>query len=920
MPKRPNTQHFSNDEWEERRKRIRDLFEQVPLKGAGGVIDTMTNEGFPATFRAWGVKKYKKRGKPEETTHEIRQGETTQTYQTSEFQEGAPPTEIGNTADTMDVDVEEEIFPWTQSTQHLISPNEDFNIADWDMTMTDSSEYSFPLHGLSNPFWDMVSSSGNVSFPMSVNSRQVFLPALPSTQLVVAMIETSTSHNLTHLLSVLHRLYSPKFFVGEDWSRLRELPVEVELDARFDGRLIASIVNGYTVLNCLNAQRSPVAKSFTENIFLAYLEADNAVAIKSLLDSGWVNANEAVCHYHGERYTPLEIAAIKQSFKVLRLLIDQGVNTNKSFLRASHDNALHLLIEHVEDRRSTLEDNMLSLVDTFLKAKAAVLIDTIYMALRAFTDPRLAVRLIEYFAFQTPHKLISREGLLKSILQNFDKQHATSMVSLIVRKCQELGKFQYLDRFSQDVKYVLGKAVDRGYDDVKPTYDLDENHIFDVPAALDAALAHDFDDLAWSLLDVGITIRPASFKYSCEDSLLYVAVKNNRLDFVKVIVESGLLRSDADLSPIIEAALRCDGNSMFDEIWAACPRPVFYTEGLLKLALETRGKHLFLAIVDAGPPEATFAMKVAVECENESLLDELISHGVSADNEYVLLEAVENHHSMIIPLLHRYRKAFPKGRAGYGGHIVLSALEKHSTTPELLDMAFAWNLVGPNINRTFTNKETFLRKAIETHDCLVVKRFIDAGSNVNSTMMDNRRLGVYCQTTPLLNAIKTQIVEMVELLIDRGADVNKAATYGIRRTPLQMAVEMNNMAIVRLLLSRGADVNAIPSRYGGATALQIAAIQGDCEMAKVLIEHGAQNDITRSAGRHGRMPLEGAAENGRLDMIELLWRAFDGRFDDDQCRNAIRRAERYGHFGCKEMIEEFMRSSARNRIALPTLS
>ncbi|OTB06015.1 hypothetical protein M426DRAFT_319378 [Hypoxylon sp. CI-4A] len=97
--------------------------------------------------------------------------------------------------------------------------------------------------------------------------------------------------------------------------------------------------------------------------------------------------------------------------------------------------------------------------------------------------------------------------------------------------------------------------------------------------------------------------------------------------------------------------------------------------------------------------------------------------------------------------------------------------------------------------------------------------------------------------------------------------------------------------------------------FKGATALQFAAIHGNLEMAIILIEHGARLDVPPPRSPHGRWPIEGAAENGRLDMIQLLWNANNGPFDDKQCQKAIRLAEYQGHFGCSDLIRELMAKS-----------
>lgn len=89
------------------------------------------------------------------------------------------------------------------------------------------------------------------------------------------------------------------------------------------------------------------------------------------------------------------------------------------------------------------------------------------------------------------------------------------------------------------------------------------------------------------------------------------------------------------------------------------------------------------------------------------------------------------------------------------------------------------------------------------------------------------------------------------------------------RTPLQCAVEVANLDVIDILLKAGADVNERPAPDSGATALQLAAIKGYMGIAKLLLGRGADVNAAR-ASRRGRTALEGAAEHGRIDMIVLL--------------------------------------------------
>ncbi|XDG04099.1 hypothetical protein ABKA04_003714 [Annulohypoxylon sp. FPYF3050] len=275
----------------------------------------------------------------------------------------------------------------------------------------------------------------------------------------------------------------------------------------------------------------------------------------------------------------------------------------------------------------------------------------------------------------------------------------------------------------------------------------------------------------------------------------------------------------------------------------------------------------------------------------------------------------------------------------YGPYLLACAIRLYPTSSEVLDILLSHNLGdintyppqsqtrGPPSRPRFPpippipprqavpslNQHTPLGYAIrgmparhELGYCNVqlVGRILDVFGNANSITTFSFNGGG--SQTALLDAIETKSGEMVRLLLRHGAEVNEPARFSLKRTPLQKAVELGSLDIIRLLLSKGADVNAPPAARGGGTALQFAAIGGNCTIAKLLIDHGAQFDIPPSPYGHGRWPLEGAAENGRIDMIQFLWNANRGQFDDRQCDRAKRYAEYYGHNACRDLIDALM--------------
>lgn len=102
-------------------------------------------------------------------------------------------------------------------------------------------------------------------------------------------------------------------------------------------------------------------------------------------------------------------------------------------------------------------------------------------------------------------------------------------------------------------------------------------------------------------------------------------------------------------------------------------------------------------------------------------------------------------------------------------------------------------------------------------------------------------------------------------------DVNEsplAWLEGAPGTAMQAAAGSGDLRLVRCLLEAGADVES-NNQFEQGTALQFAAISGSISVATALIQNGA--DVRAPAeSKDERTAIEGAAEHGRLDMVQLL--------------------------------------------------
>ena len=128
--------------------------------------------------------------------------------------------------------------------------------------------------------------------------------------------------------------------------------------------------------------------------------------------------------------------------------------------------------------------------------------------------------------------------------------------------------------------------------------------------------------------------------------------------------------------------------------------------------------------------------------------------------------------------------------------------------------------------------------------------------------------------TPLDLAIANDAGDVVELLLDRGANLAEAWVSDLvlvmPPTPLLRAVYIGSVDVVKLLLNRGADLEvearwAVGVRFTvGGTPLEIA---GSVEMAELLLDRGASLE---HKGLEGDTLLHDAARRGLSGKVELL--------------------------------------------------
>ena len=125
---------------------------------------------------------------------------------------------------------------------------------------------------------------------------------------------------------------------------------------------------------------------------------------------------------------------------------------------------------------------------------------------------------------------------------------------------------------------------------------------------------------------------------------------------------------------------------------------------------------------------------------------------------------------------------------------------------------------GPSSDTADTT-DTALLDAAQRNDLPGVLRALDEGADVNSRTR--------YQATALLLAARHVNFEMVQLLVDRGADLNVQDTF-YRNTPLASALGGRHMELVRYLLDRGSP--------GAAAVLPVAIGNDDLPLLEAVLQ------------------------------------------------------------------------------------
>lgn len=273
------------------------------------------------------------------------------------------------------------------------------------------------------------------------------------------------------------------------------------------------------------------------------------------------------------------------------------------------------------------------------------------------------------------------------------------------------------------------------------------------------------------------------------------------------------------------------------------------------LAEETDTEQAVLNTLESGKQEESVDESLGMENEISNEIDVQSGEKPSqADLDAELLEAIRSDNmAQIEELIHDGANVNTESGNGFSV-LALAASKGNSEIVQLL--------IDNGADLNYEHGNDPLAVAARFEQLEIVKILLDAGADVESTISLD---GTYENSTGMQWAAINNNVELAELLIEYGADVNTAETLH-NRTPIHGAAYYNSPEMVVFLLENGAD----PERRDsfGDTPLHYAVSNRVLQTAQILIEHGVALDTRDDLGN---TLLDEAGSNS--EMIQLLQEA-----------------------------------------------
>lgn len=687
--------------------------------------------------------------------------------------------------------------------------------------------------------------------------------------------------------------------------------------------------------NAFMAVQSPATKAIARSLLPSAIRSANVGMVKVLLatkinpnlalnyrharplhlavEMGNVEMTELLLSYGSEvdfpmssddcQSSPLTIAAGSGRVDIMRLLLNRGADVNVGDVDIDEENA----DEHERGPlRAAIQNGHLKAAKLLLDFGANVDTRSFPGAIRyrqvletaISTGNMVFVHLILLHGAHVPVLADTTEGLLAivpphcrqdtiSLLSTLGASGLISAIDLasrrghmkIVRLCSEAGSLLKTDSARACKKMAIKAGVRCGdYQFVQQVLDSGTRVDVDAPVrdgdpdwdtALQWAAERGRLDLVQLLRKFGARLDSPPTAYGW--TVLQGAVISENVDLVKYLLESGadvnFYNAESYIPSPLASAARSANLELFQLLQEAGANMVEQGPDALIKAVWSQIK---------GPRESLTASRYN---NSATIIRLLVDHLSSSANSRAAIPFPSQHLSVILHFPQLMNLLLQEGLLDASAALIIAI--------RMQDLALVTLFLrrDADVNNDPPEGPWALKEAVDSGGLAILHYLLTHGANSRE-----KARALQAATRRRSRA------ECVRLLLDYEADINadplpvhSAGKY--YRTALQAAAEDGNLELVRLLIAEGAEVERFSAGCNDqGTALQFAAMMGHTSVAYELIQQCA-NVNALAIGEDGRTALEGAAEHGRLDMVQLLLNLEV----ETQGSRALRFAKREGH-------------------------